>query len=208
MAVHRPAARWTKCRRVSTEWQKGSLWYQAVVVKVSGDYDRCTYVVAVVLSLGRWNWFTGPGVQLNRRPMKTLGNRSWRELQTRHAEECQDVHNYRVFLYRRPVNVFKRLHYIWNKASNSLHVCLTTLIYFRGLAREYDRVWLCNSLCLNHRSSQTIYRHISLSSWHDIITSKQVMALESEENEGMYIWFASLQNKNADSYSRMQKPYL
>ena len=48
---------------------------------------------------------------------------------------------------------------------------MTTLIYFRGLAREYDRVWLCNSLCLNHRSSQTIYRHISLSSWHDIKAS-------------------------------------
>ena len=94
----RPAARCTKSRRVRTEWQKGSLWCRAVVVKVSGDYDRCTYVVAVVLSLGRWNWFTGPGVQLNRRPMKTLGNRSWRELQTRHAEECQDVYNYRVVL--------------------------------------------------------------------------------------------------------------
>ena len=70
----RPAARCTKSRRVSTEWQKGSLWSRAVVVKVSGDYDRCTYVVAVVVSLGRWNWFTGPGVQLNRRPMKILGN--------------------------------------------------------------------------------------------------------------------------------------
>ena len=72
---------------------------------------------------------------------------------------------------------------------------MTTLIYFRGLAREYDRVWLCNSLCLNHRSSQTIYRHISLSSWHDIITSKQVMALESEENEGMYFCFIAEQKR-------------
>ena len=74
----RPAARCTKSRRVSTEWQKGSLWCRAVVVKVSGDYDRCTYVVAVVLLHGRWNWFLGPGVQLNRQPMKTLGNQSWR----------------------------------------------------------------------------------------------------------------------------------